>query len=374
MDNQFKIPFYARASLIFIGIFALISTLYLAQHIIVPIIYSIILAIVLSPLVDFFVRRKINRVLSIATSLVLILLAAILFVGFLYSQLSLFTESFPMLIDKFYEIANRSVIWISDNFNISTDKINLFIANSKAEILNSNTLSISSTLVTLGGALEVLVLIPVYVFMILFYQPLLLDFIRKLFRTSNHVRLNEVLSSTKTIIQKYLVALLLEAAIIATLNSIGLLIIGIDYAILLGVLGAILNVIPYIGGIFAVSLPVMVAFATKSSSSYVLWVIVLYLVIQFIDNHYVIPKIVASKVRINALISIIVVLAGGALWGLPGMFLSIPLTAIVKVIFDHIDSMKPWGFLLGDTMPTLTLFKVPAKKKLSNHKVMNPPI
>jgi predicted PurR-regulated permease PerM len=82
-----------------------------------------------------------------------------------------------------------------------------------------------------------------------------------------------------------------------------------------------------------------------------------YYIVQLIDNNYIVPYIVASKVKINALFSIIVVFIGNALWGIPGMFLSIPLIAIVKLIFDHIDSLKPWGFLLGDTMPSLLNIK-----------------
>ena len=119
-----------------------------------------------------------------------------------------------------------------------------------------------------------------------------------------------------------------------------------------------LNVIPYIGGIIAVALPMIIAFSTKSSPTDALLVLIVYVIIQFIDNHYVIPKVVASKVKINGFISIVVVLAGGALWGIPGMFVSIPLTAIIKVIFDRIDSLKPWGFLLGDTMPPIAVFKI----------------
>ena len=363
MDTPFKIPFYAKASLIFIGLFAFIATLYVAQRILLPIIYSTIIAIVLSPLVGFFVRKKMNRILAITVSLTLLCLVITLFVVLLCSQLTLLAESFPKLVDKFYETLNGSVAWASDNFNISTKKINSYIADTKTEILNSSRSSIGATLTTMGSALVIVVLIPVYVFMILFYQPLLLDFIRRLFGMSIEKEVNEVLVSTKTIIQKYLTALLLEAAIIATLNSIGLLIIGIDYAIVLGIIGALLNVIPYIGGIIAVTLPMMVAFITKESSTYTLLVLVVYIIIQFIDNHYVIPKVVASKVKINALISVIVVLAGGALWGIPGMFLSIPLTAILKVVFDHIDILKPWGFLLGDTMPEVIIFKLNFKKK-----------
>ncbi len=132
-----------------------------------------------------------------------------------------------------------------------------------------------------------------------------------------------------------------------------LLVLGIQYALLLGIIGALLNVIPYIGGIVAVALPMMIAIATKSSAWYALYVLGLYYFIQLIDNHYIIPIIVASKVRINALFAIIVVLVGNALWGISGMFLSIPLLAIVKLICDHIDPLKPWGFLLGDTMPPI---------------------
>ena len=201
--------------------------------------------------------------------------------------------------------------------------------------------------------------------MILFYKPLLLEFIHRLFKTVHQPAVFEVLTNSKKIIQSYLVGLLLEAVIIATLNSVGLLILGIDYAVILGVTGAILNIIPYIGGVVAIALPMIIAYVTKDASAAIL-VLGVYLIIQFIDNHFIIPRIVASKVKINALVSVIVVLIGGALCGVPGMFLSIPLTAILKVICDHIESLKPWGFLLGNIVPTTSRFsfvkfKVPGK-------------
>jgi predicted PurR-regulated permease PerM len=201
--------------------------------------------------------------------------------------------------------------------------------------------------------------------MFLFYKPLLLDFFSRIFRRESHETVSEVLYETKTLIQNYLVGLLIEAVIVASLNAIGLLMLGIDYAILLAIIGALLNIIPYIGGIVAVALPVLVAYTSKSPI-YVLWVVILYMIVQFIDNHYIVPKIVASKVRINALMSIIVVFIGGAIWGIGGMFLSIPLTAILKVIFDRVTPLKPWGFLLGDTMPPIrkTIFKAPPKKQM----------
>jgi predicted PurR-regulated permease PerM len=184
------------------------------------------------------------------------------------------------------------------------------------------------------------------------------------FGAENREEVSKIVSQVKSLIQNYLSGLVIEAVLVAILDISALLILGIEYAFLLGILGALLNVIPYLGGIVAVALPMMVAFATKTSPIYPLYIMAAYYFIQLIDNNFIVPKIVASKVKINALVSIIVVLAFGALWGIPGMFISIPLTAIIKLIFDHIEPLKPWGFLLGDTMPQMTIFKIkPGNKK-----------
>lgn len=347
---NFKAPFYAKMSLIFIGLFAFISMLCVAQRIIVPVIYATIIAVVLSPIVDFFTQKKMNRIIAIAITVLLGSLATILFIILLSEQVIQFGDSFGKLIVSFQHLTDQLVTWASSTFNISKPKINLWLAAKNAEMLNEVVSVVEQTLINTGSVLIVLILIPVYIFMILFYQPLLLEFIHRVFNANVHADVNDVLRATKKIIRSYLIGLLIEGLIVAALNSIALLIIGIDYAILLGLIGAILNVIPFIGGILAVALPVLIALATKPPS-YVLLVMGAYLLIQFIDNHYLIPKIVASKVKINALVSVIVVLIGGALWGVPGMFLSIPLTAIIKVIFDHIEPLKPWGFLLGNNVP-----------------------
>ena len=267
-------------------------------------------------------------------------------ISFLSIQIMQFTDSFPRLVEKFNQFADSIEMWASERFSISKLKIHTMVLKKRSEFINNGGVIIGQTIISTGSKLVVAFLIPVYVFMILLYQKHLIKFIHKLFNRKEYGEVDAVLGSTKLIIQGYLDGLFLEAMIMAFLNSITLLIIGIDYAILLGVLGAIVNVVPYVGGIISILFPVMIAIISDTPSD-AIWVVISYLVIQFFDVHYIIPKVVASKVKINALISIIVVLAGGALWGLPGMFLSIPLTAIVKVIFDHVEPVKPWGFLLG---------------------------
>ncbi|MCX6305935.1 MAG: AI-2E family transporter [Bacteroidetes bacterium] len=363
-DKEINLPFYARITIFLVGSFALIAMLYIAQGIVVPIVFAIIIAILLQPVVNFFLRLRINRLLSIAITLFLTFLIILAFGFLLFSQLSRFSESWPILVEKFTGILNQTITWSAEYFDIKPQKIHEWIIKTKNELINTSSAAIGQTLVSLGSGVVVILLVPTYVFMILYYQPLLLDFIRKLFAKTHQSQVSEIVTQTKTVIQHYLVGLVIEAIIVATLDTAALLILGIDYAILLGIIGALLNVIPYIGGIVAVALPMMIAVATKSTAWYALYVLAAYYFIQLIDNNYIVPIIVSSKVKINALFSIIVVIAGNALWGIPGMFLSIPLLAIIKLIFDHIEPLKPWGFLLGDTMPQILKIKPIFKKTI----------
>jgi predicted PurR-regulated permease PerM len=366
--KELKLPFYVKAIFLFIGLFALLTVLYIVRSIIVPLVFATIIAIVLHPVVNFFVKRRINRVIAIVITLFLVFSVLAAFGGLLFSQASRFSESWPVLVDKFTSILNQSITWAAGYFDINPQKIHDWIVKTKTELINTNSAAIGHTLVTIGSGLVILFLIPVYIFLILYYQPLLLEFIRRLFVKSDPSQVSELITQTKTVIQRYLVGLIIEAVMVAIMDSVGLLLLGIDYAILLGIIGALLNVIPYIGGIVAVALPMMIAVATKSTPWYALYVLGVYYFIQLIDNHYIVPKIVASKVKINMLFAIIVVLVGNALWGIPGMFLSIPLLAIIKLICDNIEPLKPWGFLLGDTMPSLLNIK-PFFKKVKNKSV-----
>lgn len=353
IDKDFKIPFYIKATILLIGLFALFAILYILQGIIVPIVFSLIIAIVLHPVVNFLVKKKINRILSIVITLCLTFIVIASFGALIFSQLSRFSETWPILVDKITLLLNQTTTWTSGYFDINPIKINEWILKTKAELINTGSAAIGQTLLTIGNGIVVLFLVPVYVFMLLFYHPLLIDFIHKLFVSSNQSQLSEIITQIKTVIQRYLVGLVMEFVIVAILNSVALLLLGIDYAILLGIIGALLNLVPYIGGLVGVALPMTIAIATKDNAWYAVYVLICYYIIQLIDNNYIVPKIVASKVKINALFSLIIVIIGNALWGVTGMFLSIPLLAIIKLIFDHIEPLKPWGFLLGDTMPAI---------------------
>ena len=355
--EELKVPFYAKVTIFLVGLIALLAIMYIAKSIIIPIVFSIILAIVLHPVVSFFVRLKINRVFAIVITMFLTFLVIAAFGAVLISQASRFGESWPVLVEKFTSIINQNISDAADYFNKDPQKIHEWITKTQGEIINSSTAAIGQTIMVLGNGLVVLLLIPFYIFMILFYQPLLLEFVIRISGSNYESHVRVIVSQIKNVIQNYLVGLIIEAGMMAVMNTAALLVLGIEYAIILGILAAVLNVIPYIGGIIAVALPMMVALVTKPTPWYAFYVLVAYYVIQLIDNNYIVPYIVASKVKINALFSVIIVLVGNALWGVPGMFLSMPILAIIKLICDHIEPLKPYGFLLGDTMPPLLKIK-----------------
>ncbi len=341
-------PFFIKSTVILFGLILLVYASVNLRDILVPIAFSVIIAILLNPLVNKFKQYKISLLFSI----IIAMLIAIIIIGgllyFLSSQMVGFAENLPLLKIKLGVILQQLHQWVQLKFGIAIDKQVQLLSDA----LDNSKALVGQTVGTAVGTIGVIFLLPVYIFLLLFYKALILNFLYEVFAEENTRQVGEILNQTKSAIQSYMVGLLLEAIIVAVLNSAALMILGVDYAILFGVIGAILNMIPYIGGIIAIALPVLMATITKDGYSTQLGIIIAYSIIQFIDNNILVPRIVSSKVQINALFSIIVVLLGGALWGVSGMFLSIPMVAILKIIFDRIDDLKPWGKLLGDEVPT----------------------
>lgn len=365
-----RYPFYIKASIILLGLYLLFDILVILQDIIVPICYAILLSILINPLVNKMIRFKIPRVLAISIALILLILAFTGIVYFLSNQLASFGNLAPELGKRGSEIMADAQNWIKDNFGTSIASQNQMI-NDGIEMSKEY---IGTTLATLADILSTFILLPIYIFLILYYKPMFINFFYEVFDNKHGEQVSEVLTETKSAIQSYILGLLIELCIVAVMNSIALSLIGVKYAILLGVIGAILNLIPYIGGLVAIALPVAISLVTTQPMDYTapLLIVVAYTIIQFIDNNIIVPKVVSSKVEVNALISIIIVLLGGALWGVSGMFLSIPFVAILKIIFDRIEELKPWGMILGTTMNSDFSLQDIGTETAAEKSVLNP--
>jgi predicted PurR-regulated permease PerM len=344
MPTSHKYPFYIRATVILFGLVLISFALANLRGILIPFSFALFLAVLLNPLMERLLRWRLSRVAAIAVSLIV----AILVIGgvwyFLANQIMQFTDQTPLLEKKGSELLARTQQYLTQHWNIPLAKTNQYLAEAKAAIKPL----LGQLLGTMAGTMGSVFLLPIYTFLLLYYKNLILNFLYDIFAEQNAEEVSAVLRRVRGAIQSYMFGLLIEAAIVATLNTTALLILGVQYAVLMGVLGALLNVLPFFGGILAAALPIMVATITKDGYNTQIGIAIAYIVIQFTDNHFLIPYIVSAKVRINALLSVVAVLLGGAVWGLAGMFLSIPFIGVLKIIFDRIPEMQPWGRLLGD--------------------------
>jgi predicted PurR-regulated permease PerM len=344
-----KIPPYARIIIILLGLSIITVLLYVGQNILIPLLLSFLFAILLRPIVLFLSNKlRFPDVLAVLISVAIFVILVLGIVLFISWQVADISDDWNKIKTNLTQYYHQLQDWVEQRFNISNNKQKSYITQATKETLKGSRELMGDTLDSFTGILLNAVLIPVYTFLILLYRNLLTRFLYKLAGQKHKVTLTEIMINIKTVVQSFIVGLLIEAGIITVLISGGLMLLGVEYALLLGVITALLNLIPYIGILIAGSITILATLINSTSISLILGVIILNTVVQLIDNNFIVPKIVGNKVRINALASIVGVIVGGAIAGVAGMFLAIPIVAILKVIFDRIDSLEAWGFLMGD--------------------------
>ncbi|HEV7622150.1 MAG TPA: AI-2E family transporter, partial [Flavisolibacter sp.] len=245
-------PFYIKASTVLLGLVLLVYILSALADIMVPLAFSVLIAILLNPLYVILA----SRLPKIPSIIITILIAVLILVGlfyFLSTQISVFVDTVPLLKLKATALLAQLQQWAKIHFGISIQKQ----ANALMNGLNNGSDFLKNTLGTILGTISVIVLIPIYVFMLLFYKPLILEFLFQVFQEKHSLRIAEILSQTKSAVQSFMIGLMIETLIVCVLNSLALIIIGVPSAIVIGVIGGILNLLPYIGGIIAIALPVL---------------------------------------------------------------------------------------------------------------------
>ena len=352
MDQDIKLPFYAKTSLTFVTLIAIGFILYIAQEIIIPLMMAMLFAILLRPLCAFIHQKlRFPHVIAVITSVGLFVILFIGILAFISWELSDFVNDWNKIKENFgIHLANLQE-YVRNNFNISTTEQNKYIENATNDTVKSGKEMIGSTLMSFTDTLLNLTLIPIYMFLILLYRTHFMKFLNKLFKAEHHNVLFDILCQIKVAVKSYLVGLIIQMISVATMTSIGFMIAGVKYAILLGVLTGLLNLIPYLGILIAMVISIFATLTGTPDVSMILGVIIVTIIVQLVDNNILVPLVVSSKVEINAMASIVGIIIGGAIAGIPGMFLAIPTIAILKVIFDRIEPLKPWGYLMGDDLP-----------------------
>lgn len=344
-------PFYAKLAYTLLSVVLLLGLLYYAQGIIMPIMMALLFAVLLRPVARFFRKLKFPHVLASMMAVAFMALIVLGIFVFISYQISDIVSDWDKIQRNLQVHLRNLQDLIHDTFNLSKREQTKMLNDATKDSMETGKAIVGTTLLSFSDMLMNLILIPVYTFLFLLYRTHFMKFLSKLVPDGHQNVLEDILSRIKVSVQSYIIGLLIEMVAVSVLTSIGYYIIGLEYAILLGIITGLLNLIPYIGITIAGLLAIVASITTNTDFSLVLGVLVVNIVVQLIDNNLLVPMIVSSKVEVNAFISIVGIIIGGALMGVGGMFLAIPFIAILKVIFDRIAPLEPWGYLFGDDMP-----------------------
>lgn len=360
-------PVTVRRSIELLGLFLLFAVFYIARDIVMPLIMAFFISLLLLPLHRFFMKKRVPEILSIV---LVILIGAMVIIGiltFFSFQIAGLVKDFPKLQENLNHHWNALSSWVSDTFKMSANEQMDVLQAQGNKLMDNAGMYLNGAALSLTGVFVFIGLLPIYIFLILFYKNLLLRFVFLWFQREDHDQVESALRATEVIVKSYLLGLMIQVGYMTVLLGGILLILGIPHALLIAILFAILNLIPYVGALIGNLIGVLLTLTSSSELSQVVLVLVVIAVVQFLDNNILMPRIVGSKVKINALVSIIGVVIGGTLAGVSGMFLSLPLMAVFKIIFDHTTEFKHWGMLLGDERPGLSPMGNPAVRLRNRH-------
>lgn len=345
MDKRYLLVKKVTVYIIFfiVTIYGLIES----QQFLAPLVLAILFSYLLFPIAHFLEKHGVPR---IPANLVSILAGLGVLTGIIYffsQQFSVFAQDFPEMKEQALSNLRSVEEWVSSVFGVSRESVRTWLEERISGIAETGRVfaaafkATSATIVRVG-------LMPVYVFFLLYYRNKFYDFILKLVPDKYQDRSEQVLNEINLVAKKYMTGVFIVVLILSVLNSIGLSIVGLKYPIFLGVTAALFNFIPYFGTLIGALIPLLFSMLTMDSLSYTFWVLIYFLIIQFVENNILTPNITGGSVRLNPFITILTLIVGSMIWGVVGMFIVVPLMAMFKILCEHVPFLKPVGFLLSN--------------------------
>lgn len=348
MEKLKAYPFYIKISCVLVSLVLLIYLGVLGEAIIVPLFLAMLISTLLVPLSSAMERRlHFSRSLAaiFATLFFLTLVVGVIFL--LGAQMRKLGQEWLVFEEQLINGVHGVQQWVQDTFGIQQSKQLSFITEHAAASVSTGTDLLTKTLSSISTMLMYLVFTVIYTVFLLIYRRHLVRFLVICFRHKHKNTVDKVVGEIQTMVKKYLIGLLIQMVLVTLLTFIAYTILGVKYNFMLAVITGMLNVLPYIGIFIAMIIGVLITFATASISQVILVVFAL-VIIHAIDGNIIMPKIVGSKVKVNSLVVVVGLVIGNMMWGISGMLLAIPTLAIAKIVFDRVDGMRAWGFLLGE--------------------------
>ncbi|MCI0921220.1 AI-2E family transporter [Sphingobacterium rhinopitheci] len=348
MQRFLTLPFYTKLACTLVSIIGLGYIMHVGQLIIVPLILGLLFALLLVPVCNWLENKlRFPRLLAAIVGLIAffgLIVGLLVLIG---SQLTMLKEDWPSFEQQILHETRTFQDWVTSTFNIGYRKQAQYLNETLSSSVSKGTAIVGIALISLSSLLILLVFTLLYTFFLLIYRRHILRFLILLNKKEHESVVIDIVKEIQFVVKKYLIGLIVQMCIVATMTFIVLSVIGVKYTVMLAMITGVINVLPYVGIFSAIIIISIITFATSSAAN-VLFVIIGLWIVHLIDSNFVVPKIVGSKVKVNSLFAMLAIISGELIWGVSGMFLAIPVLAIAKIICDRIYDLKPWGFLLGE--------------------------
>ena len=331
-----------------IGMSLLVFVLHKLDSILLPLFFAALLATLLLPLVLRLESWRWPRVLAILVAVLLLVGGIAGLIVLFGSQILDLRAELPLMKQKMLVFFEQGQQWLHARLGMDVMSKDELIDSSLKSAKKSAGGFLGSTISTTAGVLSVITLVPIYIFCLLYYRDHMRQFMFRFVAPDKRTTVLHTMDSIQTVVQAYISGLLTVIVIVSVLNGIGLLLLGVKFAIFFAIFASVLAVIPYIGIMVGATIPALITLVETGSPGKAAAVVGVFVFVQFLEGNFITPMVTGSKVSINPMAAIVALILGGELWGTPGMILSIPLVAVLKVVFDANKTTEPWGFLLGD--------------------------
>ena len=345
MENRF--PRSMRLSFLLVSLILIMYVIIQAKQFLYPLAFGFLLAYLLYPAVNFLEKHDVPRILSIIIGLVVVL-AIIYGAGFfIFRRIGTLVEDIPSLKKQALDNVDSFVQSIQITFGIKENKLEVFLRDSVSGMFQTGSQGFKQMFVHTTGTLIKILLLPVYVFLFLYYRTKFSYFILKIVRDDKRLVTINILREISTVASRYMGGIFIVAACLCIMNSIGFSVIGLKYPIFMGIVAAIFSFIPYFGTLIGYTIPFSFSLLTMNSPIFAVAIVVQYFIVHLIENNLLTPNIVGDKLKINPFFIIVGLIGAAMVWGVPGMMVIVPVLAIAKIIFENIESLQPFAYLLG---------------------------
>jgi predicted PurR-regulated permease PerM len=321
--------------------------LYFGRNIFIPLSFALLISFVLYPLCLWMEKKRIGRLAAITIAMTGLVLLGLLLLTLFISQFLSFVDEWPALKVKLFSAAEGLSQFMVDSFGISRETQGNWISNI-ADQSGGNMLQVlRSTIAASAFSAVLLVLTPVYAILILYYRNYWMEIISRIFPEEGRDSLREVIGLTIDAYYNFIKGMGIVYLVVGSLNSVGLLLLGVPHAILFGFVASILTFIPYIGIVVGSLLPITMAWITYDSVWYPIGIIGIFTFVQYLEANVIFPLAVSRRLNVNTLVMLLAIFIGGLLWGMAGMILFVPFAGIAKLIADHNPKWKTLSMILG---------------------------